>query len=174
MLARRLPVEEVRDYLEEPRFRMVDDEIEGTANWATWSTQRTQTDDIDTMVFMLMSFAVLLIPITMYKPDVKSAFRRLPVAARHWIYSTIIYNHDGKVWSSTHKSCNLGAISSVWAWHRVSNVALAICRQVFKMAMGKFVDDTYGVSRKDVCWKQVHPAHHLCSFRFGLGPEKVR
>ena len=49
-----------------------------------------------------------------------------------------------------------GAISSVWAWHRVSNVALA-----------KFVDDTYGVQRPD-CRKRTDWNQRIIFSAFGL------
>ena len=110
---------------------MVDDDTEGMANMATWSTQRTQTDNIDTMVFMLMKFVMLLIPITIFQADVKSAFHRLPMRPDHFVFSVIVYMYKGGFMTSTHKSSNFWAISSVWAWHRESNVALAVCRQIF-------------------------------------------
>ena len=65
--------------METARFRMVDDETEGMANMATWSTQRTQTDNIDTMVFMIISMQARGLDVLMWKRDFRKAFRNIPI-----------------------------------------------------------------------------------------------
>ena len=76
-MARRLPVEGFREYVETTRFLMVDDGAENVASTAVQITQRTQTDNMDTLVFMIMIFEMFLMVISTYQADVNFACRRL-------------------------------------------------------------------------------------------------
>ena len=109
----------------------------------------------------------------MWKADISSAFRRLPIRTDHHQYATCVFRAMGANWASVQLTCNFGAVSSVWAWHRASNFILAVLRQVFKIASAKYVDDFFGIQREGLAMKITLVVELMCAaFGFPADPAK--
>lgn len=82
-------------------------------------------DGVDTMVFTLIKASLLHKFAMMFKTDIKSAFRGVPIAAEHLWATGIVYWYNGECWFTQQYTMPFGAINAVWSWHRCSNVILA-------------------------------------------------
>ena len=111
--------------------------------------ERVAHDHLDCLEKMARSFweAVGEVP-GLWKADIDAAFRRIPLRADQQWAAGIAYVLDGAVWACLHKSMPFGASSSVYAWHRVGHLLGAIARRTLFVAVGRYVDDFFGVERK--------------------------
>eukprot|EP00973_Karenia_brevis_P041234 5704258-Karenia_brevis.AAC.1 len=55
----------------------------------------------------------------LFKLDIDSAFRRLPVHPRHRWACAVAFRRRGQVFAAQHRACPLGAVGSVVAWERI-------------------------------------------------------
>ena len=78
----------------------------------------------------------------MWKRDIKSAFRRLPVLAAHAAFAWIVWLSNGVRCAARHDGMPFGAVSSVVAWHRLQDSA-PIHRQVSALEAAPDLDDPY-------------------------------
>ena len=152
--ARRIGVMEWRDHLFSSdgtagdfRLRNVDHETESLVSEATSWPQALTVDGPDTLVWMILWMLSSAIRPLLFKCDVKSAFRRCPIYWRHIHHAAVIFLYQDTPWIAIHKTTNVGAISSVHAWHRLSNVLLRFFRTRFHLPICKYVDDFFGCSR---------------------------
>ena len=80
----------------------------------------------------------------LFKADIDSAFRRVPIDVEHtWAYG-VAFLHDGIVWTSVHTSSPLGAVASVHAWERIGALVAHIARKCLKLVLARYVDDYFG------------------------------
>ena len=54
----------------------------------------------------------------MYKGDIGSAYRRVPLKPEHRPYATVAYKHKGSIVLLQHMAAPFGGISSVHHWER--------------------------------------------------------
>jgi len=81
----------------------------------------------------------------LWKADINAAFRRVPLKESHKWAAGITYLFEGKVWVSFHHGMPFGAMSSVYAWHRVGAALAAIARKVLHLPVLRYVDDYFAV-----------------------------
>ena len=80
----------------------------------------------------------------LFKADIDSAFRRVPIDVEHtWAYG-VAFLHDGIVWTSVHTSSPFGAVASVHAWERIGALVAHIARKCLKLVLARYVDDYFG------------------------------
>ena len=84
----------------------------------------------------------------LWKADVNSAFRRVPMKDTHKWAAGITYLFEGESWVSFHHGMPFGATSSVYAWHRVGAAIGAIARRLLHMPVLRYVDDYFAVERR--------------------------
>ena len=82
-----------------------------------------------------------------WKADIDSAFRRLPICAKHRWVSGFSFKQGGDVWISQHHACPFGAIASVHAWERIGEAIAKIAWVVLRLPMCRHVDDYFSAER---------------------------
>ena len=147
-LTRRIPVREERQ--SGWRTRIVDHETESFVNEATRPQDRIQHDGLDLLTFMLTFFLALAIQPLMWKRDVASAFRRVPICVNHLDLAWVIWASGGQLWAAQHLGMPFGTVSAVYAWHRVGHALLFLVLKLFRAPLGRYVDDFFGASRSGV------------------------
>ena len=83
----------------------------------------------------------------LWKADVDSAFRRVPLRPDHRWASAIAFLYMGQVFMSLHAACPFGATSSVYAWERIGALLCTLARRVLHLAVYRYVDDFFGIER---------------------------
>ena len=83
----------------------------------------------------------------MWKADVDSAFRRVPLRPKERWAAAVAFKHRGKVWVSQHNACPFGAAASVYAWQMLASVIYCIARVTLHMAVHCYVDDFFAPER---------------------------
>ena len=148
-LTRRLPVAEWREHVASYRTRIVDHATESLRNAATGTAgQRLQSDTLELLFWLLSIFMLAAVEPFLYKADVASAYRKVPIRPAHHQYSASVFSYAGDAWLSLHYVCAFGAVSSVWNFHRVGNWLLRFLRTKALLPVLKYVDDFFGVSRR--------------------------
>ena len=83
----------------------------------------------------------------LWKADIDSAFRRIPLLPDHWWACAIAFKHEGELWISEHRAAPFGASSSVHAWERVGALICTIARRALRLPVHRYVDDYFGFER---------------------------
>ena len=86
-------------------------------------------------------------PPHLWKLDIDSAFRRVPLAPDDRWASAVAFIFEGEPHVSTHFACPFGATSSVHSWERVGALVTSGCRRLLKIATWRYVDDLFGAER---------------------------
>ena len=144
-LTRRIPVREERQ--SGWRTRIVDHETESLVNEATEPCDKVQHDGLTLFVFILTWFMAKGVEPRMWKRDISSAFRRVPIKAEHIDLAWVVWMIGGELWVASHIGMPFGTVSAVYAWHRVGHVLLMIIVGLCKAPLGRYVDDYFGASR---------------------------
>ena len=155
-----------------PKIRAVDDESRGGVNAACQPAERLQLDGADVLVDAIRFFRDRhgCAP-ALFKADVDSAYRRIPIAPEHrWAaYST--YVHDGNTWVTGHLAMMFGALAAVFGWDRVGAALAHLARKLLRIATLRYVDDFFGPCAPEA---QEHTMASLARLvRLLLGPKAV-
>ena len=84
---------------------------------------------------------------SMFKADVASAFRRIPIRPDHTWAAGIMYKYRGQVMFCKHFSAPFGASSSVYNWERVGRFFCTLARRLLHIALLEYVDDHFAAER---------------------------
>ncbi len=87
----------------------------------------------------------------LWKADIDSAFRRIPLLGDHLWAAGVTYLCGGVAWVALHNAMPFGATSSVYAWHRVGELLCTIARKVLHLPVYRYVDDFFAIGRSVVC-----------------------
>ena len=145
-LTRRIPVREER--AKGWRTRVVDHETESLINEATRPADRVKHDSVDVMAFIVVAMLAAGVMVNMWKRDISSAFRRIPIRADHLDLAWVAWMSNNEIWISQHLGMPFGTVSAVYAWHRMGHALLLIVLALLKAPMGRYVDDFFGASRE--------------------------
>ena len=83
----------------------------------------------------------------LWKADIDSAFRRVPLQDSHKWAAVVAYIHDGVPWVAQHHAMPFGATASVSAWHRVGGLLLELARRLLQLPIYRYVDDYFAAER---------------------------
>jgi hypothetical protein len=147
-LTRRIPVREERE--KGWRTRVVDHETESMINPATRPCDKVKHDDIGVLAFMVAFLLQQGILPKLWKRDISSAFRRVPIFAEHLEFTWVAWLHAGRTWISQHLGMPFGTVSAVYAWHRIGHALLLLVIALFRAPTARYVDDYFGTSRDGV------------------------
>ena len=143
-VSRRMPVREERS--SGWKTRIVDDCSESGINTATQAAERLRNDTVDVLALMIRRISMAGRVPAMWKRDIASAFRRLPISETHLDLAYVVFLVDSVVWIAQHLAMPFGTTSAVHAWHRAGSLLGAIMRKFFMAPGAKFVDDFFGAS----------------------------
>ena len=147
-LTRRIPVREER--AKGWRTRVVDHETESLINEATRPADRVKHDSVDVMAFIVVTMLAAGVMVNMWKRDISSAFRRIPIRADHLDLAWVAWMANNELWISQHLGMPFGTVSAVYAWHRMGHALLFLVMALLKAPMGRYVDDFFGASRAGI------------------------
>ena len=88
-------------------------------------------------------------PPGLWKADIDSAFRRIPIAACMLWAATIAFVVDGQTWVSTHYAMPFGAKASVYAWERLGHFIATVARRLLMLPVMRYVDDFFAAEPLD-------------------------
>ena len=86
----------------------------------------------------------------MFKADIDSAYRRIPIMAHHLWACWIAFMCGGDVWVAQHMAMPFGALAAVHAWERIGALLCHIACRLLRMAVFRYVDDYFGCERPAV------------------------
>lgn len=106
----------------------------------------------------------------LWKADIDSAFRWVPIRAEHREFAAVVFVVKGKVLISVHYSFPFGSIASVHGWDRlgrrlcflvwpcfsttccacscVGSLLKAIARKLLKLPLSRYCDDFFAADRQ--------------------------
>ena len=84
----------------------------------------------------------------LYKSDVASAFRRIPIKPEHRQFANIMFVTSAGVLTAQHLTMMFGSIASVHGWNRAACLFRSIGRRLLHLPLLCYVDDYFGVDRK--------------------------
>ena len=85
---------------------------------------------------------------SLFKADVDSAFRRIPIAPEHRWAAGVAFKVNGQVHKSEHWAMPFGAVSSVFAWERIGGLLCHLGRKLLHIPLLRQVLLLHG-------WQQV-------------------
>ena len=121
-----------------------------SVNGATFTTEKMHHDTLDALVEALRMHAKVCgtVP-ALFKVDIDSAFRRVPLCERDRWAAGIAFKLGQDVFVSRHAACPFGAVSSVHNWERIGAGICFIARKYLKLDLLRYVDDMFGVEGAD-------------------------
>ena len=130
-------------------MRSVDHMTQSQVNASTVMMEKMGHDTLDVLIEIMRSMMVdSTDALSMYKADIDSAYRRIPLRPEHRCYATIAFKHKSMVLLLQHMATPFGAVSSVHNWERVGALICAIGRRVLKLPLARYVDDFFSVDRE--------------------------
>ncbi len=112
LISRRMSVREWKASLKKMRTRPVDHGSESGLKAATESTERTQVQGLEFLITMVLYMLKQQVDPEMWKRDLKSAFRNVPLCQEHAWCSWSAWSAGGKLWLSRHLAAPFGWVSS--------------------------------------------------------------
>ena len=150
VLSPRFCVEQGMDAEGNQKFRAVDDFTRSGVNAQTAPTEKLHCDTLDGLNEILRRLATgTKVPLSLFKTDIDSAFRRLRIRSDHRMYAHIVFKYKGVTYISVHFREPFGSVASVHAWDRAGNLLCAIARKMLQIPMSRYVDDYYAPDRAE-------------------------
>jgi len=164
---------------------------EESINGHTVVPEKVSHDHLDKLLLLLRLVFMLsgVVP-WLWKADVDSAFRRVPLdgspallqlfcpkhvrfvlSGAHVWASGVAYMVDNVAWCAFHYGMPFGATSSVWSWHRVGAMIAHFARRILHIAVLRYVDDYFSAERKELVEHAMQCFARLT--RILLGPTSI-
>ena len=109
----------------------------------------------------------------LWKLDVDSAFRRIPLDVNHIWAAAVAFKYKGIPYVSTHHATPFGATSSVWSWERVGAAITHMARVILKIPAHRYVDDLFGADRFVSCLLSLCMCKYAAQYYFCMCQERV-
>ena len=141
-----------------------------SVNGHTVVSETIKHDHLDELMLAIKDFhAKMEYPPALWKADIDSAFRRIPMMPEHWWACAIAFKHAGELWISEHRASPFGATSAVHAWERVGALVCTIARRALKMPVHRYVDDYFGFERRALVEHSMNCFARLVRMLLGQG-----
>lgn len=132
----------------EPKLRAVDDFSRSSINAATTACEKLHCDSlVDLFAIMREMVKMMGSSLALFKSDVDSAYRRVPLRPEHRRYAAIVYKTDEGTFVSEHYTLPFGSVGSVYGWDRVGCLIRTLARRLLKIPVLRYVDDLFGADR---------------------------
>lgn len=130
------------------KLRAVDDFTRSGCNAATAPTEKLHYENLDYFVAALRAArAHLGDDLGLWKADIDSAYRRIPVAPEHRSFAWIAFLHKHRSAFAQHLCLPFGSVASVHHWDRIGALLRAIARRFLHLPVSRFVDDFFAMAR---------------------------
>ena len=107
----------------------------------------------------------------MFKADIDSAYRRIPICKEHWWAAAVVFFWMGQPWVASHRAMPFGALAAVHAWERIGALITKIAVKLLKLVCFRYVDDFFGCERPELVEHSLSCLVRL--IRLLLGPTSV-
>ena len=98
-------------------------------NACTQPHTKTFNEGMDCLIGVMRRFHELTGKVPhLFKADIDSAYRRVPIRADHRWAAGVVFLHQGIAVAAQHLSMPFGATSAVHAWDRVAKLILKVAR----------------------------------------------
>ena len=104
------------------KVRAVDNFTESMGNPCTQLTEKLRCDTLDMFLEVLRALSARLgvgVPLGMFKADIDSAFRRVPIMPEHRRFAYVAFLVERRIVIAGHAAMPFGSIASVHHWDRV-------------------------------------------------------
>ena len=114
------------------KVRPIDDFTRSQCNAATGPTERLQYESLDLLLETIRQAkeAWATTDLALWKADVDSAYRRIPVAPSHRQYAWTVFKAEGETMVAQHLCLPFGAVASVHHWNRAGDLFKTIARKL--------------------------------------------
>lgn len=127
-----------------PKVRPVDDFTRSGCNAATATTEKLTYESLDLLLAVLRRLhSGTGDTLELWKADIDSAFRRIPILPEHRKLAFIAFRHDTDEIVAKHLCMPFGSVASVHHWERVGDLIKAVARRVLHLPVIRFVDDFF-------------------------------
>ena len=122
---------------------------EFSVNGHVMPTEKLRHDTLDALALAASMFVDLVgvVP-ALFKADVDSAFRRIPIMPQHRWACGVGFRLLDQTYFAQHFACPFGAVASVHAWERVGAALTHIARKLLRIALSRYVDDMFAPERQ--------------------------
>ena len=147
LLAKRFSVGQIRED-GSVKLRAIDDETASGANLCTEGGDKIVCHNLDALVEMIKQLGFRsggFKKLSLWKADIKSAYRRIPIRPKDRWMSWVVLMVEGRVRIARHNAAMFGARGSVVAWDRVGEMVRQIVSSKLKLSSLRWVDDYFGV-----------------------------
>lgn len=130
------------------KIRGVDDLTASGVNPCCRPMERLSTEGIDRLFVICRDLVAFdcSVPL-LWKADIDSAYRRIPIAKSHRWAARVAFACDGHVYTSEHIAMPFGAIGSVHAWDRIGEFLVRVGRRILFLPLLRYVDDYFSADR---------------------------
>lgn len=116
------------------KLRPIDDFSRSLCNHTVTTDEKLKYDGLDALVALLrQQHADFGVDLEMWKADIDSAYRRVPVAPSHRQFAWVAWREGGRTYLGQHLALPFGASASVYHWDRIGELIAAIARRLLKL-----------------------------------------
>ena len=156
------------------KLRAIDDMTRSGLNAITWASEKLQYEAFDAMLGCIREAHACHGPkLRLWKADVDSAYRRVPVEESSQNDAWIVFMRNNQPVAARHFALPFGSIASVHNWDRIGELLKAIVRQVLHVPVLRFVDDFFGIAAEEDADHMMRVftrhAHGVSALMMGLG-----
>ena len=127
-----------------PKVRPVDDLTRSECNAATEVTEKLAYESLDELLASARAIGThVQKDLALWKADIDSAFRRIPIKPQHRQFAHIVFRCDGSIIVSKHLSLPFGAVASVHHWERIGEFIKTVARRLLHLPVLRYVDDFF-------------------------------
>ena len=130
------------------KLRAVDDETTAGVNPCCQPTEKLHCDAMDDFVCLILALCedTGLSP-DLWKADIDSAYRRIPVSPEQRDLLWVTFMKDGEAFASRHNAMPFGSVASVHAWNRIGAFLAQCARSLLRIPVFRYVDDYFSADR---------------------------
>jgi hypothetical protein len=160
------------------KLRVVDDATASNINPCCYPGDKIECQNIDHLYSLAKEFVlggVCPAP-SFWKADIKSAYRRIPIAPSQRWAATVAFATKSGAQISQHNAMFFGATGAVYSWDRIGELLAHIARSVLKLPLLRYVDDFFGVEDPSLVEHASQCFEKLMSILLGpetIAPEKL-
>ena len=160
-----------------PKLRAIDDFTRSGINELTLPSEKLKCDGLDTLFQTAKHLhRATKCPLGIWKADIASAYRRIPIARRHRDLAAVVFRHHGTPHVSVHTTLPFGSIASVHGWDRVGSFLFFLGVKLLHLPLGRYVDDFWAVDRLECAETAMQCFARLVRLLMGetaIAPEKL-
>ena len=119
---------------------------------ATKSKQKTKVQGLELLVTLVLGFLDCNKDPRMWKRDLKSAFRNVPLDQEHKWCSWSAWKTGGVIMMARHLAAPFGWVSSCFNFHRLGEFIKQAMIRLVRVPCSRYVDDFLGASVPGLLW----------------------